>query len=359
MFEIKLLKCILELSDGSEVFHLSPSIFTDSECRRAFSFIKGFVAEHGRVPTIEELDRMHSPKIASEVAEATDLQPSRSFLHSMIDRAKIQDVAIKSLQMLKENRIHEAFEVFQNVTPTVVGATKVSEVSLNGTPQEPLDFDYTPLKDRIKPGTLNLLLGPTNVGKSFFLVNLAAQVSKRGKTVVFISLELPMIEVCKRIAACVVKKPINEIQENDIKKVENIYLLQMEPQQTHVEELNCVRRLKPDLVLIDYADLFWKSYDIRGSLIRIFYWLKGFANSSLCAVFTVSQVNRSGIYDKVSIVHTAECIDKVFVSDYVYGMFPVGFNTLLLKTLKARSSAKAPDVILEYDFRRAQLEEQV
>jgi len=351
VFERDLVIALLR-SDGEGLLVLNPSDFEDPKCREAFVFLRKFFSSYSRMPTVEEFLKLHGVEWKEHLSGYDSVNPAKEYLNNQIKRAKLHSKVIKALDFAKRGEMDRAFEVLTEPVPVNESVVPVSTIALDGAPGQPLEFQFTPLRERIKPGTLSLVLGPTNIGKSFFLVNLACHVADKD-VVCFVSLELPSWEVAKRLAACYFKKKIAEVDGDDLKGLNKIHLMQLQPQVSFVESLNALKRLNPKLVLIDYADLFHKSFDIRGSLIRIYYWLKGFANSLPCAVVTVSQVNRVGILDRVSIVHTAECIDKVFVSDYVFGLLGAGGNALVLRTLKARSSEKAPDVLLETDFSRA------
>ena len=88
-----------------------------------------------------------------------------------------------------------------------------------GTKSEVLPTGWGFIDDKIGGGlakngrALYLFLGPTNVGKSIFLGNVAANMANKGLTTVLISLEMPEMMYAKRISSHLSKIPIKEIQQ--------------------------------------------------------------------------------------------------------------------------------------------------
>ena len=66
-----------------------------------------------------------------------------------------------------------------------------------------------------KGRALYLFLGPTNVGKSIFLGNIASNMAERGLTTLLISLEMPEMMYAKRISSHLSKIPIKDIQQQN------------------------------------------------------------------------------------------------------------------------------------------------
>lgn len=69
--------------------------------------------------------------------------------------------------------------------------------------------------------TLNIVIGPSNSGKSLWLTNIAVNVANHGKNVIYISLEMSDKKVLKRMGASRLKIPIDEY---DVKSKDTKYM---------------------------------------------------------------------------------------------------------------------------------------
>lgn len=191
---------------------------------------------------------------------------------------------------------------------------------------------------------LHLFLAPFGAGKSWWLLNLAKQATKIGKKVLYVSLEMSKDEVAQRFHQMLfsVSKRGNKVErayfdrdENgdmlgiDTRELErpsftdhNIgdklskklkdtrvnFLIQEYPTgqmtigilRAMLERLESTRGFVPDLILIDYADLFLTdASNLRQSTGRVYVDLRGLAVERNVAVATCSQVNRQGIGKKL------------------------------------------------------------
>lgn len=78
-------------------------------------------------------------------------------------------------------------------------------------------------------GTLNILMGETNSGKSLWIQNLAVKAANAGKNVLYITLEMTVKKVMKRFGAMRLRIPINQYddlsQDTDFikRKIDDLY----------------------------------------------------------------------------------------------------------------------------------------
>jgi len=241
-------------------------------------------------------------------------------------------------------------------------------------------------------GRLHCLMASSGRGKSMYLAHLARQAAKRGFKVAYLSFEMDEGEVMQRlyqgafgIAEAGKVESVLKIRatkdgqydgmtrvvfedgprptlqddsarsrmEKNVEKAKswlgNIRVKSF-PQNTMTTE-----RLKgyldstamhsgfvPDLLILDYADLFKKrADDIRGSLRLIYEDLKGLSQERNMAVATVTQSNRSGVNSKVitedqigedfSKVQTADSLITLMATDEEHS---VGFARLVVAKIR-------------------------
>ena len=187
-------------------------------------------------------------------------------------------------------------------------------------------------------GELGVVVAPTGVGKSHWLVAMGAEAIKRGKTVVHYTFELSETLTGKRYDANICDIPCSDLLEHKQKVIEtyekNEYgklIIKYYPTRTasvntirnHLEKLK-LRNYWPSVVIIDYADVMksTKSYDaMRHELQLIYEELRQLAADFNVPVWTASQSNRGGANaDYVGLENMGESYGKAQVSDVVLGL---------------------------------------
>ena len=183
---------------------------------------------------------------------------------------------------------------------------------------------------------LGVVVAPTGVGKSHWLVAMGAEAMKRGKNVVHYTFELSETAVGKRYDANLVGVNSNSIRENReviekfYKENEDLGGLIIKEYATrtasvatlrnHIEKLK-LRGFVPSMVIIDYADIMRssKSYDsIRHELMLIYEELRQMSQDFNVPIWTASQSNRSGSgADVVGLENMSEAYGKAMVADCV------------------------------------------
>ena len=187
-------------------------------------------------------------------------------------------------------------------------------------------------------GELGVVVAPTGVGKSHWLVAMGAEAIKRGKTVVHYTFELSETLTGKRYDANICDIPCSDLLDHKQKVIEtyekNEYgklIIKYYPTRTasvntirnHLEKLK-LRNYWPSVVIIDYADVMksTKSYDaMRHELQLIYEELRQLAADFNVPVWTASQSNRGGANaDYVGLENMGESYGKAQVSDVVLGL---------------------------------------
>ena len=191
------------------------------------------------------------------------------------------------------------------------------------------------LNGGLSRGELGVIVAPTGVGKSHFLVQLGAHALKLGKNVIHYTFELTETAVGIRYDSNLCGISSNDIVERkkDVKKqyeTMNLGRLFIKEYPTssasvitlrsHLEKL-LLRGFKPSLILIDYADIMrsTRKFDsLRHELKLIYEELRNLASESSIPIWTASQANRSAAQsDIVGLENMSEAYGKAMVADIV------------------------------------------
>ena len=185
------------------------------------------------------------------------------------------------------------------------------------------------------PGELGVMVAPAGIGKSWALVNVAANAVKAGKTVVQYTLELNSAYVGLRydavftgIAAQNLKYYQDDIKEK-LEVLDGELVIKYYPTKTatvntlraHLDRCIMMDK-KPDLIVVDYADLLrGNGKEIRHELGNIYEDLRGLAGEYDVPVWTASQANRSALEDDViGAEKIAESYSKIMTADFVLSL---------------------------------------
>lgn len=187
-------------------------------------------------------------------------------------------------------------------------------------------------------GELGIIVAPAGIGKSWGLVSIAANAVKAGKTVVYYTLELNQFYVARRFDAYYTKIAFQNLNEEDSQEkirecVDNLkgeLILRYYPTKTasvttissHIEK--CIsQNKKPDLIIVDYADLIKpsKAGDKRLELNDIYEDLRGLAGTYNIPVWSASQANRSALEDDIiEGGKVSESYNKLMIADFVMSL---------------------------------------
>jgi replicative DNA helicase len=186
-------------------------------------------------------------------------------------------------------------------------------------------------------GELGVMVAPAGIGKSWALVNVAANAVKAGKTVLHYTLELNEAYVGLRydsvftgIAAQNLKYNIDDVKEK-LKTIKGNLVVKYYPTKgasvntisSHIEKCK-MQGIKPDLVIVDYADLLrgtGKTSELRIQLGNIYEDLRGLAGEQELPVWTASQANRSALQeDVIQADKIAESYSKIMTADFVVSL---------------------------------------
>jgi replicative DNA helicase len=221
------------------------------------------------------------------------------------------------------------------------------------------------LKGGLGKGEIGFVFGQSEIGKTFFLVNLAVAAYKIGKMVFYYSFEISEYYLYMRIASRltgytdddILTKPIRfktRISKRLPKKAA-LYVKEFPSEGATINQIRAdmdavrlERGIVPDIVLIDYADIMkplryheedWRMVAENATAIR------RLAKERNVATWTVSQIKTEYWYKKFKAAAGGRSIRKVDIADVVLGMYtteeePENMNRIVIAALKLRRSKK-------------------
>lgn len=188
----------------------------------------------------------------------------------------------------------------------------------------------------LAPGELGVVMAPAGIGKSWLLINIGANAVRQGKNVIHYTLELNQDYVGQRydsvitgIGAQNLKHHIDEI-ENKVQSLQGELVIKYYPTKSigvmglkaHIEKTIMLGN-KPDLVLVDYADLLKINVkkDKHEALEDLYEDLRGMAGEYEIPIWTASQAGRSALEeDIIEADKIASSYGKVMVADFLVSL---------------------------------------
>lgn len=217
----------------------------------------------------------------------------------------------------------------------------------------PFDLEVfnTITKGGIPAKTLNVVLAGTNVGKSLFLVHMAAACLRMNKNVLYITLEMAEERIAERLDANMMDIPMDDIpalsRAQYLRKIDSMRLSstgrvivkEYPTGAAHaghfralLQELRAKQSFVPDIMFIDYLSICASSRVKMGASVNSYTYnksiaeeLRGLGVEHNIPVFTAAQFNRDGAastdpgLDKISesfaIAQTADFIVALTTSE--------------------------------------------
>lgn len=272
-------------------------------------------------------------------------------------QSEIEDI-IRKAQLVGENTTDLGLFYFDNIEERL---NETIELNAEGVlPTGSKDLDEA-LGGGLGNKELGFILAPPNVGKTLRLINLATGALWQRKTVVHYTLEMSEIRVANRYDANLTNQTFEDMKENPLKlptKLEQIkkmtggnLIIKAFPTSTatvndlrsHLTRLQNYRGVKPDLVIVDYADLlrFHTNFgDVRHNISEVNKALRAVAIERNCPLWTASQTNRAALDKKIiTIADLAEDFSKAAIADVIVALCqtPDEYDTGLMREFIAKS----------------------
>ena len=185
------------------------------------------------------------------------------------------------------------------------------------------------------PGELGVAVAPSGVGKTWVLCALGAAAVRAGLNVVHYSLELSEHYVGQRYDTVFTQIPSTDVKQkkeivlDKISRLKGKLLIKYYPPkgispkaiESHIEKMTAAGN-KPDLIIIDYADLLLshtnKSDSTYGEQGGVYIELRGISGELGIPIWTASQTNRSAIDSEViEADKIADSYAKVMNADFI------------------------------------------
>ena len=238
-------------------------------------------------------------------------------------KAALKDAIEQSIDLMNAENSDARF-VTRNRNPVPTGIEKLdSKGILNG---------------GLGRGELGCIVAGTGVGKSHFLTQLGANAMRAGKNVIHYTLEMSESLVGLRYDSNLCDIDSNDVhsKKDDVighyatVKLGRLFIKEFPTCwatitniRSHVEKLAAIG-FKPDLILIDYADIMrsTRQYDAkRFELQQIYQELRAFASEICVPIWTASQSNKEGSNaDVVDLSNMSEAYSKAQESDVVISL---------------------------------------
>ena len=341
----------------NEIIHTK---FFESEANKwIVEEIKDYYNQYKTQPTLDvfkvQLEKLENPSLKKQVVEQlrvaytqignADLQYVKDEFSSFCRNQNLKNVIVQSVDLLKNgnyDRIKELVDAAMKVgIETDLGHEYIEDYiqRTEEIDRKTVATDWSCVNELMDgglgPGELGVIVAPSGVGKTWVLCTLGAAAVRAGKSVVHYTLELSEKYVGQRydtvftqISSADLKDSKDEVLEK-IKRLRGKLLIKYFPPkgvsskkiEAHLEKMIAAGN-KPDLIIIDYADLLLshsnKSDSTYGEQGGVYIDLRGMSGEYEIPVWTASQTNRSGIDSEViEADKVADSYAKVMNADFI------------------------------------------
>jgi len=340
-----------------EIIH--PKFFESEANKWIVEEIMSYYDDFRKSPTLDvfkvEISKIEEPSMQKRIIEQlklvftqlgdTDLDYVKKEFSNFCINQNLKEAIVQSVDLLKAgsyDRIKDLVDKAMKVgVDTDLGLDYVLDFEernedLNRS-TVPTDWDcINELMDGgLGPGELGVVVAPSGVGKTWVLCALGAAAVKAGLNVVHYSLELSEHYVGQRYDTIFTQIPSADLKDrkdtiySKIKNLKGKLLIKYFPPkgisarniESHIEKMTAAGN-KPDLVLIDYADLLLsttnKSDSTYGEQGGVYIELRGMGGILGLPIWTASQTNRSGMDSEViEADKIADSYAKVMNADFI------------------------------------------
>jgi len=327
-----------EMYLNSIIDNLNYKFFKNKDFQQIVKIIQALYQKNNRRPTPTELELyLNTPQLkdhyqsSKKITNALEVDLSNDILLSYTEKFLQEQAVFNTFLEIVDNKerdiksIHDKFSKACNISITTnVGHNYFKDVEQHIT-------DLTTREQKIKTGwnwldarlgggfleqgrSMYVFAGPTNVGKSIFLSNIASNAASEGKNVLVVSLEMSEMIYCKRITSKLTGLPINYLHDHVEELRErvgkfkmthpraNMIIKEFAPSSITPPQLEGYikklinKKFKPDIIVLDYLNLLASTYGNNSyeRVKSISEQVRAMSYTFECPIITATQVNRTG-----------------------------------------------------------------
>ena len=338
---------------------LVPSYFESDANNWIVTTILEYQKDYNTSPTLEvmkvklhEVDQdvlktqvVQHLKEAWKFAESDDLEFIKQQTIDFCKNQEIKKAILSSVDLLNTGRYDEIKSKIDNALKAGadkhIGHDYLIDIdvrytdTIRDTKETPWEVINDMTSGGLGKGELGVFVAPAGIGKSWGLINIGAHAVKQGMTVIHYTLELNAEYVGLRYDSVMTGIPNQNLRhyqdqvKEELAKLKGELIIKYYPTKStsviglrgHIEK--CIMQgKKPDIVIVDYADLLrGHGTEKRHELEGIYEDLRGLAGEYEIPVWTASQANRSALEeDVIGAEKIADSYGKVMVADFVISL---------------------------------------
>tara|TARA_R110002020_G_scaffold49771_1_gene141369 strand:+ start:645 stop:1991 length:1347 start_codon:yes stop_codon:yes gene_type:complete len=322
----------------SIIDNLNYKFFKNKDFKQIIKIIQALYQKNNRRPTHTELELyLNTPQLkdhyqaSKKITNTLEVELSNDLLLSYTERFLQEQAVFNTFLEIVDNKerdiksIHDKFSKACNISITTnVGHNYFKDVEQHitdlTTREEKIKTGWDWLDSRLGGGFLEqgrsmyVFAGPTNVGKSIFLSNIASNAAAEGKNVLVVSLEMSEMIYCKRITSKLTGLPINYLHDHveelreSVGKFKmthpraNMIIKEFAPSSITPPQLEGYikklinKKFKPDIIVLDYLNLLASTYGNNSyeRVKSISEQVRAMSYTFECPIITATQVNRTG-----------------------------------------------------------------
>ena len=278
----------------------------------------------------------------------TDLEYIKNEFTAFCINQNLKNVIVQSIDLLKSGNYDKIKDLVDKAMKVGVNADLGMDYLIDfeerydETARDTVGTDWECINELMNgglgPGELGVVVAPSGVGKTWVLAALGAAAVKAGKTVAHYTLELSQAYVGLRydtvfthIASADLAERRTEVLDK-VKRLKGKLKIKYYPPkgassktiQAHLEKMIAAGN-KPDLVIVDYADLLLSHSNKTDSTYAeqggVYIDLRGLGGELGIPIWTASQTNRSAIDSEViEADKIADSYAKVMNADFIMSL---------------------------------------
>jgi uncharacterized protein (UPF0333 family) len=321
-----------------------------------------YYGEYHRLPSLDvfkvQVSKVDNPALQKTIVAqlkevyqsigGLDLQYIKDEFTSFCINQNLKNVIVQSIDLLKSGNYDKIKELVDKAMKVGVNADLGMDYLIDfeerydETARDTVSTDWECINELMNgglgPGELGVVVAPSGVGKTWVLAALGAAAVKAGKTVAHYTLELSQAYVGLRydtvfthIASADLAERRTEVLDK-VKRLKGKLKIKYYPPkgassktiQAHLEKMIAAGN-KPDLVIVDYADLLLSHSNKTDSTYAeqggVYIDLRGLGGELGIPIWTASQTNRSAIDSEViEADKIADSYAKVMNADFIMSL---------------------------------------